>query len=282
MPQRDAGAALLATLCAPGDSAPPAPATAVVVAHPDDETVGAGGRLERLGDAHFVCVTTGATRSGGDAARRGLAPQAFAALRRQELERLFALCGIDRARLGALEIADQEASLHLAGIARQLARHFAAHGIQAVLTHPYEGGHPDHDATAFAVRAAVALLRQQGAHAPAIVEMSSYHLGPHGLQAGTFLPAPAQPLAHPVTVPLTPAQQARKRERLACFESQRETLAQFGVAHECFRAAPPCDFARPPHEGALFYERFPWGMTAARFNALCGQAQRELGLEGAL
>jgi LmbE family N-acetylglucosaminyl deacetylase len=59
-------------------------------------------------------------------------------------------------RLGpgeTLGIPDQAASLGLAGLARRLAVQLAASGAEVVVTHAYEGGHPDHDATAFAVHA---------------------------------------------------------------------------------------------------------------------------------
>ena len=47
---------------------------------------------------------------------------------------------------------------------------------------------------------------------------------------------------------------------LACFVSQRETLAPFGCESEAFRAAPVYDFTVPPHPGRLHYERFGWGV----------------------
>jgi hypothetical protein len=39
---------------------------------------------------------------------------------------------------------------------------------------------------------------------------------------------------------------------------------------------------RAPHEGKLFYECHPWGMTGQRLLALSAQAMAELGLEGRL
>lgn len=154
----------------------------------------------------------------------------------------------------------------------QLADLFAAARPDAVLTQPYEGGHPDHDATAFAVHAAAALLRQAGRAVPELVEMTSYHQGPQGLRAGEFLPAAAAGDAGQATIHLDAGQRARKRALLACHASQRETLAQFPLELERFRRAPRYDFRQPPHAGRLFYEAHDWGMTGARFRAAAAQA----------
>lgn len=274
-------AALLAALAArDAQAAPQAPATVVVAAHPDDEVVGAGSRLPRLAQARFIHLTDGAPRDGRDAARHGLTPGAYAALRQQELRAAFDLCGIPAAQVQGLGCADQEAALYLPELASRLADLFQRHGVAAVLTHPYEGGHPDHDATAFAVHAAVALLRGRGLAAPEVVEMTSYHLGPDGLRACEFLPA-AEVDARMVTIDLGPDAQRHKKALLACFASQRETLAQFPTTRERFRPAPRPDFTQPPHPGALFYERHDWGMRGERFRTLAAQAIRKLGLEGA-
>ena len=55
----------------------------IVVAHPDDETIGMGAQLCRFDDALLVQVTDGAPRDGHDAAAHGFATLAdYAAARR--------------------------------------------------------------------------------------------------------------------------------------------------------------------------------------------------------
>jgi N-acetylglucosamine malate deacetylase 2 len=272
----DAAAALIAGLAAPQAQAPHSlPRTMVVGAHPDDETAFAGFRLTRLASAQFVCVTNGSPRDGSDAARYGLAPDEYAQARARELQDVLTSCGIPAGHIRILGYTDQEAALHLAQIARLLAALFEQHEVEAVLTHPYEGGHPDHDATAFAVHAAARLLAQQGRRAPAIVEMACYHEGREGFRAGAFVGVgPDDTILH-----LTPEEQARKRALLDRFATQRHTLPYLPVAVECFRRAQAYDFLQPPHAGPLHYERQPWGMTGERFRALAGEALRELGLE---
>lgn len=269
----DPADALIAALQASEAEAPSLlPRTMVVGAHPDDETAFAGFRLTRLAAAQFVCVTNGSPRDGLDAARYGLTADEYARARARELQDVLGSCGIAPGQIRILGYTDQEAALHLAEITRLLAALFREHHTEAVLTHPYEGGHPDHDATAFAVHAAAGLLRQQGHRAPAIVEMACYHEGQEGIRAGVFLGVgPDDTILH-----LTPEQQARKRALLDRFATQRHTLPYLPVAVECFRRAPAYDFARPPHPGPLHYEGHPWGMTGERFRALAGEALQQL------
>lgn len=276
-------AALLSVLGAPpGAALPPLPPTMVVVAHPDDETVGAGSRLPRLAVARFVCVTDGAPRNGEDASRHGFTPEEYARARRLELQTVMVRCGIGPSRLAYLDAPDQQASLMLARLARHLAEGMDEEGTQVVLTQPYEGGHPDHDATAFVVHAAAALLRARGQGAPAIVEMASYHRGPDGVRTCGFLPAPAGEEDARVMVDLTPEEQRLKAELIACFVTQEQTLAGFPLDQEGFRPAPRYDFTAPPHPGPLHYEHFPWGMRGERFRALAWEAMAQLRLEGPL
>jgi LmbE family N-acetylglucosaminyl deacetylase len=276
-----AAAALLAALDASHAATAPVPATLVVVAHPDDETVGAGSRLPRLAAAHFVYVTDGAPRDGADAARHGLTPAAYAQARSRELAAVLALCGIGAERIVQLGCADQQAALQLAPLAERLAQLFLRYDTRVVLTHAYEGGHPDHDATAFIVHAAAALLRARSEPAPELVEMAGYRLGPQGTLLCEFLPDEAAD-SHAVHVPLGPEPLAFKQELIAAFTTQRETLSWLPIAVERFRPAPRYDFTQPPHAGMLNYERFPWGMTGERFRALAAEALAQLRLEGPL
>jgi LmbE family N-acetylglucosaminyl deacetylase len=234
----------------------------LIAAHPDDETIGLGGTLPRLGDLRILHVTDGAPRDGRDAAAHGFATLAdYAAARRAELAAALRLAGQDPARAETLGIPDQDAALHLPALAAAILDRLRSWRPALVITHPYEGGHPDHDATAFA--AALACRRAGG---PALVEMTSYHAAPSGIATGRFLPAEGCP---EVTLPLDDATRDMKRRMLACFASQAATLGQFEVPpEERLRPAPAYDFARPPHPGQLFYERFPWGMTGARFRDL--------------
>jgi LmbE family N-acetylglucosaminyl deacetylase len=222
----------------------------------------------------FLHLTDGAPRDMKDAAANGFSTrEAYAAARRQELQEALRAGGVAASAMIALEYADQEASFHLAEIARELAHHFRRVQAEAVLTHPYEGGHPDHDAAAFAVHAAVNLL--PAGDRPQIVEFTSYHANAGTIETGQFLGGPAD---DETICPLDPEQRTRKELMLACYRTQSATLRQFKTGEERFRPAPQYNFEAPPHEGPLYYERFPWQMTGPRFRALAHAAKRDLGL----
>jgi N-acetylglucosamine malate deacetylase 2 len=258
----------------------PASAPVVVLAaHPDDETIGAGALLHRLRGPLVVHLTDGAPRE----ARFRSAPaevdrDAYARLRRQELTRALAAGGVPTVRAVSLGAADQEAALAMADLARAFARVLADVGAAMVVTHPYEGGHPDHDAAALAARAAIALLRREGRRAPRLVEMTSYHAPGGRLAVGRFLPAAG---GRETVRALTPAEQEVKRAMLACFESQERVLAPFmrDLACERFRPAPPARFGRAPHDGPLWYERLELPVSGTRWRALARRALASLRLE---
>lgn len=248
---------------------------AIVLAHPDDETLGCGALLARLSDVTIVHVTDGAPRGGDDAARQGFAtPQGYAAARKGELEAALMLAGVPMDRLTCLGIADQEAALNLGLVARKLAPLIA--GAAVVLTHAYEGGHPDHDAVAFAVDAAWRLLGPE--QAPAVVEMPFYRAGPDG--PGWIRQVFSEDGPEPVTLRLSDDERARKQAMLDAHWTQSETLASFGAGDERFRIAPVRDFARPANGGLSLYDGFGWAMNAARFGDEVRRARLELGFEG--
>jgi LmbE family N-acetylglucosaminyl deacetylase len=254
----------------------------LVAAHPDDETIGAGGVLRHLPVSAILHVTDGAPRDRrwwGDAAIESR--EGYAAVRRIEMARALAHAGISARRMRCLGREDQRASLGLADLGRDVARMIRELRPGAVLTHGYEGGHPDHDAAAFAVHAARAMMEREGdADPPIILEFTSYFARGEGIATGEFI---AREGCGPVDVPLSEADREGKRRMLECFATQRETLAQFAVGDaERFRRAPEYDFTRAPHEGTLHYERFDWGTTGDEWRARAAEALDALGIGGAV
>lgn len=241
---------------------------ALVAAHPDDETIGAGASLALMQNLLLVHVTDGAPRNRQDADAHGFdSAAAYAAARQAELARALEAGGVTAERMD-LGAADQDSTHHISALAWGLARHFARFRPACVLTHAYEGGHPDHDSTCLITRLACTRLDSP----PAIIEMSGYFALVNGeLVIGGFLGEPA------AVVALLSAEERRRREAmLDCFVTQQRTLAPFrGMESEPFRLAPPCDFTVAPNPGPLWYERFDWGMSGPRWRELAAQALAE-------
>jgi LmbE family N-acetylglucosaminyl deacetylase len=253
-----------------------APRLLVVLAHPDDEVLALGGRMDWLKDTRFVAVTDGVPLDGADARAHGFKSLAeYGAARRAELNAALRLAGLNPACATGLrlasrgEVSDQRAAFSLVEISRALACEISQSKPEAVLTHPYEGGHPDHDACALAVSAA---MRLSGFTCP-VIEAPFYHAREGGMRTGAFLSGDAG-----VESRLTQQQKENKRARLACFASQSETLALFDIGTERFREAPLYDFSQRPTAEVLYYERYPWCMDGDKFCALAVAARRELGL----
>lgn len=266
---------LLQKVTAREGSALPMPRTVLVFAHPDDEVVALGARLGRFKRACFVHVTDGAPRNQRDSQAHGFRElDDYRQAREQELGAALAMAGLWEAPRKRLMIPDQEAALRLAWLTKQIGAIFAGQRPEVVVTHPYEGGHPDHDACAFATRHAANLWRAQGEAAPVLVEAVFYHATLEGVEAGSFAEGAEQ--TERVEYALTAEERRRKRALLDCFVTQRETVSGFPMEYERFRIAPQYDFGRPPNEGRVLYDRYPWGMTSERFCHLAREAEEEL------
>lgn len=241
----------------PSDSAgQPRRRLLILAAHPDDETVGAFA-LARSHETWVLHLTDGAPRDPrlwGDT--RAPERDGYARERRREAEQALARCGVPAERILSLNVPDQEAVQHLPELVARTAEVLRRVRPARVIAQPYEGGHPDHDAVALVARAALAL---SGPRRPRLFEMTAYHHRDGALRTYEFLPAPARTW----TWVLSPAERVLKQEALDCFRTQRAVLSLFPVAVERYRAAPPCDFSAPPHEGALHYERQGWSEGAA-------------------
>jgi LmbE family N-acetylglucosaminyl deacetylase len=245
-------------------------------AHPDDETIGASWLLSRAHAPLVLHLTDGAPEDPALRARSFQGTRAqYAALREGESERALALLEHAHLRRRSLGIADQRLCEELVPAVHALLSLLRELEPALVICHAYEGGHPDHDASAFVVRAALALHAREGRGRPALWEMTSYHTLDGVLRTNRFLPGQGAEWR----VVLDERARRIKHAMLGAYASQDDVLCAFGSVEERYRRAPAVDFAEPPHRGALHYERLGWSTSGAHFRERVARAARELGLE---
>ena len=268
---------LIDRFCAETIDSPTKLTTLIIVAHPDDESIGAGARLRHLGDAYVVNVTDGAPRDDECARRHGFATRdEYAEARQRELREALAVTGLPEDRLISLGFVDGEATLRLTELCLRITDLIDTLRPDVVLTHPYEGGHTDHDATCFAVHLACGVLRREGVQPPAVLELTSYHARNGEKVVQQFLPHEHADREQRV-LQLNEEDRLAKEKIFECFASQRDVLTHFSSAFEAFRPAPRYVFTLPPHAGTLNYERYG---DPARGETWREQALRALRLLG--
>jgi LmbE family N-acetylglucosaminyl deacetylase len=240
---------------------------AVLAAHPDDETIGASVLLARCRNACVIFVTDGAPRDNElwPETIEGSREQ-YAAIRRHEAERALAHAGIPARQITWLGGVDQEAIFTVPQLLARLLHRVDELQPELLVTHPYEGGHPDHDCAALLASIALRPFRK---HMP-LFEITSYHARDGRLVTGEFLGSnPAEEWLFE----LSAEDKIRKSKMFAEYRSQQEVLKSFGMDRERVRLARAYDFREPPHEGKLWYECLGWAMTGERWRALAAAAE---------
>lgn len=223
-------AAVLLSALAAGDSL--SGRHLLISAHPDDETISASAILSGAGDVRILQLTDGVPVTDPD--RLPKLPRRFA-------ERTAALQAgawtpfvIDTGIAGRASWRHPHLSDALALLTHMIA------DADVLWTHPYEGGHLDHDTAAWLVQTAC----DRRTTAPLRMEFASYHRSPDGRDRfGVFSADSTTPA---VDVRLTDVRLTRKQAALQAYASQTRIVRKFPTLDvEPYRHAPRYDFTRP-------------------------------------
>lgn len=254
----------------------------LLVAHPDDESIGASAALGRLRECRVVYLTDGAPRD-----PRFRSPHVngsrdfYARVRAEEAASALTCVGVPPQRISFLGGVDQEAVHELPRLLKSFLEVVNEFQPAAIITHPYEGGHPDHDAAALLALLAKRYWEQHHSRVPEILEMTSYHARNGTRVSGEFLPGVAAAGEElPVltlTLTLTAEERSRKAQMLACYVSQWHVISDFPLEPERLRVAPAYDFSKPPHDGVLWYETLGWSLSGAKWRELAAEALSQCG-----
>jgi len=253
----------------------------VLAAHPDDETIGASQMLGGLPGATVVYLTDGAPRevkfrSPHFSGSREL----YASVRAEEAVAALAQVQLSPQQILFLSASDQEAIFHVGELVYELLGVVEEFRPSIIVTHAYEGGHPDHDTAALVARLTVELTPRRDLPRPELVEMTSYHALRGKLVTGEFLatsPLTSGNIRGGVLLNMSAAERMRKARMLACYVSQSHVLSAIPLEPERLRRAPVYDFTQPCHPGALWYEVLGWPLTGWRWRQLAGQALAQYG-----
>lgn len=233
-----------------------------MVAHPDDESVGAGVLLQRMREPIVLFCTDGGPRDAYFWKAHG-SRENYVRVRRHEAESAVQIAGIQRVIF--LGFCDQELYRNLHPAIEELEHIVRELRPNAILTHAYEGGHPDHDCCSF-----LSFLLGRRHHLP-VWEMPLYHRDQTGPRAQEFVCSNGRS----VSVRIKDPEIRIKRQMVAAHASQ--SLASFDLTVERFRPQAAYQFRQPPQAKIINYEAWQWSMNAlevsAAFSALLDQNQ---------
>jgi len=246
----------------------------VIVAHPADEVVGAGCLISKLVDVTILHITDGAPGDMRDAEAAGFKDRwQYAQARKKECLAALAIANVPEDQVIDFAVTDHCAAHCLADLTKKITTFLQQSAADIVITHPYEGGHPDHDATAFATHAALRLMKQNGFRPPILFEMALHPSSDFKAKLLEFLPGSER---ETTTLLLDERAQKLKQRMFACFQTQRESLEVSPVGPEKFRQPSTYDFSAPPQDGKLHYENFDWAPRSEEWQSLASKALADL------
>jgi LmbE family N-acetylglucosaminyl deacetylase len=254
---------------------PLAKRTLVLVAHPDDETGGCAGLLQRISEPLVFFATEGAPASEFFWRRFG-SQRTYSLVRRHEAASALTAVGVKTTGFlgdwiqSDAELRDQELFKCLPAAFEAAAAVIRRLKPGAILVPAYEGGHPDHDACSFL---GFLLKKRFGL---AVWEMPLYHRSINGeLTCRTF----RDNCGTETVLKLSAAEQVTRRHMMSSYCSQWD-LAQFiNTPFEYFRPQVTYDYNKPPHSGLLNYQSWKWQISPTDVCQSFAEALNEISTE---
>lgn len=220
----------------------------ILAAHPDDEVVACAASIARArarGATVSVLFLTN-----GCIAQSALWPwqrkryDKFVAARRAEGEKAAILLGV--LPVGWAERPARSLWKELPVVFREVSETIDRYRPDQLWVPAYEGGNPDHDA----LNAIGFKCKQR----MSVLEFAEYNFFGGEARSNQFVSSDETVrLAE-----LTAEEQADKKKALAVYASEKGNLSYVKTAQESYRPLSLYDYARPPHQGTLWYERFQW------------------------
>ena len=229
----------------------------LLVAHSDDEVLGCSVIMSRLRRLTIMYATEARVSHDGIAGKR--LEEALAALKVLGLAPIVLPCGLP----------DGSLVKHTRVLASLIADRLPDTAL--LITHAFEGGHPDHDACALAAQMARDAEEERSGCRVAHLEFAIYAHTDGAIRTNAF-PKDAQPSA--AVLALSPQEQVLKKRALGEFASQRHVVDRFPLQHEALRRALRYDFsAARADETVLFAMRQPGSELAWRQDAQAALAR---------
>lgn len=235
----------------------------VFAAHQDDEVLGLGLTLARHrsnGDRVTVVFTTNG--AGGNWKESNTVKRAVSAVRFKEACEALAVISIEAAEIVCLGFPDGGLHRYIPEASEDIATLIRMIGPRAIYVHAMEGGHLDHDVTAFVVQEVSARLLI----AP-VFEWAEYNIEAPGGQPISDARFASDPYVHDFECTPTPFDQSEitsKQQMLAKYASQAASIRYYPFRSEILRKAQPIHLLpRLAH-----FTRMPQG----RLRSLIGRA----------
>lgn len=210
----------------------------VIAAHQDDEVLGLGLTLIKHrsnGDRVTVVFTTNG--AGGDWKESGAMQQVISAMRFKEACAALAVIGIDPADITCLGFPDGGLHRYIPEARGDIAALIRAIGPHTIYVHAIEGGHLDHDVTAFVVQEVSAGLRTGP-----VFEWAEYNREARGgppIAEARFASDPYVADFECRSTPFDLAEFTSKQRMLAEYASQARAIEHFQFRSEILRRARP-------------------------------------------